>query len=143
DRGLLQRLQLVVDPRSNVVDPRANLVADPRADLEVEDDGKRQCPSVRRAREHSDPDTRRQGRNQILTEFAVVPLLPSFGQSHQDAQRPKHPRNAYTGDTCRSQPKATADRAEHRLYAPDRQYQANGDLDTTTPHISRSAPNAM
>src|SRR5690606_17031898 len=122
------------------------LVADPRANLEIQDDGERQRPSIWRAREHPDADTSSQSGNQVRSELAVVPLLPSFGQSHQDAQCAKHaghtkPRNArsYAG---RSQPKTAADSVQQRLRGAGRQPECHGDLDTTAPHIGRSAPHA-
>src|SRR5690606_25523113 len=122
------------------------LVADPRANLEIQDDGERQRPSIWRAREHPDADTSSQSGNQVRSELAVVPLLPSFGQSHQDAQCAKHaghtkPRNArsYAG---RSQPKTAADSVQQRLRGAGRQSECHGDLDATAPHVSRSAPHA-
>src|SRR5690606_6161399 len=130
---LLQLVQFVADP-----------VADPRADLEIEDDGKRKGTHVWRASECTDADTSSQSSNQVRSELAVVALLPGLGQRHQDAQCAKHtghtkPRDARS-HAGRSQPKTAADGVQHRLRGAGRQSECHGDLDATAPHISRSAP---
>src|SRR5690606_12021855 len=125
---------------------RSQLVANPRANLKIEDDSKRKGAHVWRTGKCTDTNTRSQSGNQVLTKLAIIALLPGFGQSHQDAQCAKHTGHTKPRDACRSasgrQSQAGADGVEHRLYGPGRQRQANGDLDATAPHISRSAPHA-